>query len=222
VPLVERAPSGDPGAILDAYAKRGFNMIGYSLFNSGRPESEAGAVRQGQDVGADLVLIHSPIYTGSTTSSLQISRPISTTSNVSGTATVYGSRGPVTAYGSGTITTNGVATSYIPVTVHRSDYAAVYFVKQRYGLGVFTRDLNDTERQQLQTNKGAAVLLVVDATPAFDADILVGDVITSIDGVSITGTEVLGAYLQEHRGKTIAISILRGGRRIEKSVTLNS
>jgi PDZ domain len=221
-PIVDRARPGEPQVILDAYAKRGYVMIGNSSFNSGQPESEDSAVRQARDVGADLVLILNPSYTGTITSSIPITTPTSTTSYSTGTATAYGNRGTVTAYGSGTTTTYGKTTNYIPMTVHRSDYGAVYFVKQKFGLGAFSRDLNDSERQELQTNKGAVIRLVVDATPAFNADLLVGDIVTSIDGVLVANSEAFGDLLRERRGKYVTLSLLRRGQKIEKAIQLNS
>jgi len=124
------------------------------------------------------------------TSTATVTTPTTTTSYSTGTATAYGSRGPVTAYGSGTTTTYGSTTNYVPITVQRVDYGAVYFVKQRFGLGVFIRDLNDSERQDLQTNRGVAVRLVVDDTPAYNADILVGDVITATVKTAQPGGQV--------------------------------
>ena len=208
-PIVERSQLGEPQSILDAYAKRGYAMIGHSAFNSGRPESEDSAVRQGQEVGADLVLIFNPEYTGSVTSAIPITRPTTTTS--------YSSN----AYGTGTTTTYGSTTNYVPLTVHRSDYVAMFFIKQRFGLGVFGEDLSDAERQEFQSNKGAAVRVVVDGTPAFDADILVGDVITAVDGKSVSSYKALQDLLRERAGKLIAVSIVRRGQHIEKSVQLN-
>ena len=221
VPIVERSQPGNGQAILDAYAKRGYVMIGNSAFNSGMSESEDSAVRQGKEVGADLVLILNPRYTGSVTSSIPITTPTTTTSYSSGSATAYGAGGPVTAYGTGTTTAYGTTTNYVPLTVHRSDYGAVFFVKQRFSLGIFTRDLNDTERQELQSNKGASVRLVVDGTPAFEADILVGDVITAIDGKPVTSAKDIHGLLSERAGKLIVVSIARRGKQIEKPVQLN-
>jgi hypothetical protein len=221
VPIVERSQPGDGQTILDAYGKRGYVMIGQSMFNSGRRESDDAAVRQAQDVGADLVLILNPRYTGSVTSSVPITTPTTSTSYSTGSATAYGAGGAVTAYGSGTTTTYGSTTNYVPMTVHRSDYGAVFFVKQRFGLGVYMRDLNDSERQELQSNKGAAVRLVVDGTPAFDADLLIGDVITAIDGVSVSNAKAFSDLLLERRGRLVSISVIRRGQRIEKSVRLN-
>lgn len=220
VPIVERAERAD-AQTLDAYAKRGFVMIGSSSFNSGRAESEDAAVRQAQSVGADLVLILNPRYTGSITSSIPITTPTSSTSYTNGTATAYGPRGPVTAYGSGITTTYGSTTNYVPITVNRSDYGAAYFVKQRFALGVFFRDLNDAERQSMQTNKGAVIRLVVDGTPAFNADLLVGDIVTTIDSAAISNANELGDLLAQRKGRRISLVLMRGGRRIEKYVQLN-
>lgn len=220
-PIIERSQPGDGQAILDAYARRGYLMVGHAMFNSGGPESEYSAVRQAKDVGADLVLILNPKYTGSITYSIPITTPTTATSYSTGSATAYGSGGAVTAYGSGTTTTYGSTTDYVPVTVHRSDYGAIFFVKQRFGLGLFTRDLNDAERQEFQSNKGTAVRLVVDGTPAFDADILVGDVITTVDGVVVSSSKTFNELLRERAGKRISILIVRRGQRIDKSVQLN-
>ncbi len=220
-PIVERSQPGNSQLILDAYAKRGYVMVGHSTFNSGMPESEDSAVQLGREVGADLVLILNPKYTGSVISTIPITTPTTTKSYSSGSATAYGPGGPVTAYGTGTTTTYGSTTEYVPLTVHRTDYGAVFFVKQRFGLGIFTRDLSDDERQEFQSNKGATVRLVVDGTPAFDADILVGDVIMAVDGRNISSAKALSELLRESAGRLIALSIVRRGQRIEKSVQLN-
>lgn len=220
-PIVERSQPGNPDQILDAYAARGFVMIGHSMFNSGRTESEDSAIYQGQKVSADLVLLLNPRYTGSVTSSVPITTPTTTTSYSTGTATAYGSRGPVTAYGSGTTTTYGSQTTYVPMTVHRVDYGAIYFVKQRYGLGVYTRDLNDSERQLLQSNRGAAVRIVVNDTPAFNADILVGDIITALDGELISSAQSFAEISRRKRGGLVAVSLIRQGKRLEKSIRFN-
>ena len=221
IPIVERAQPSDAQTILDAYAKRGYAMIGNAMFNTGRPETEDSAIRQAQTVGADLVLILNPKYTGTITSNIPITTPTTTTSYSTGTATAYGAGGLVTAYGSGTTTTYGTTTNYIPIAINRSDYGAVFFVKQKLGLGLFTRDLNDSERQQLQTNKGAVVRVVVDETPAFNADLLVGDIIVAVDRISISGTKMFNDILRDRVGKPVSLSLIRRGQRIEKTVQLN-
>jgi membrane-associated protease RseP (regulator of RpoE activity) len=199
-PIVEHAEPGDSMTILDAYAKRGYIMIGSSMFTSGHPESEDSAVRQAQEVGADLVLILKPRYAGSMTSDI----PITT----------------LTRTPKGSIRATDDITTYVVHTIPLSDYGAVYFVKQRFELGVFSRDLNDAERQELQTNQGAVVRLVVDGSPAFNADLQIGDVVTAVDGVAIANAQAFNELLRERGGKQVALSIVRRGQRLEKAVQL--
>ncbi|HMI82806.1 MAG TPA: PDZ domain-containing protein [Polyangiaceae bacterium] len=220
-PTLERSAPGDAESMLANYKKRGYVMVGHSMFNSGTNESEASALKQGQAIGADLVLVINPQYRGSVTSNIPITTPTSTTSYTAGSATAYGPAGPVTAYGSASTTTYGNKTTYMPMTVHRSDYGAIYFVKQRFTLGAFVRDLNDGERQELQTNQGVVVLTIVDDTPAFRADILPGDVIAAIDGVTVPNQAGFGKMTSERKGKLVTITLVRRGDRVEKTVQFN-
>jgi hypothetical protein len=113
-PILERSAPGNAETILASYAKRGFGMIGHSIFNSGKSESESSALEQGKAVGADLVLVLNPQYTGSVTSNIPITIPTTTTSYTTGSATSYGSGGTATAYGNATTTSYGSHTTYIP------------------------------------------------------------------------------------------------------------
>jgi PDZ domain len=221
-PILERSASADATTILAAYAKRGYVVIGHSMFNSGKNESEASALKQGQAVGADLVLVFNPRYTGTVTSNIPVTTPTATTSYSTGSATAYGSGGTVSAYGNTTTTTYGSETTYIPVHVNRSDYGAVYFVKQRFNLGAFVRDLSDAERQDLQSNHGVVVLTIVDDTPAFRSDVLPGDVITAIDGAAVPNQAGFGKMTDERKGKLITITIVRQGQTLSKAVQLNN
>jgi hypothetical protein len=223
VPMLERTASNNVDAILATYAKRGYQLIGYSIFNSGANETEASALEQGKEVGADLVLVANPRYTGSTTSTIPIVVPTTTTSYTTGSATAFGNGGSVTAYGNARTTTNGSQTTYIPVTTHRLDYGAGYFVKRRPGLlGTLVRDLNDSERQALQTNQGVVVTVTVDDTPAFNADILPGDVILSIDGIAVPNRNGFSRMAPQMNGKLVSITLVRNSQRIEKRVQLNT
>src|SRR5207248_8766609 len=86
VPALDHT-SGQPNDVVAAYVRRGYALIGYSSFNTGHRESDDGALSQGTKVGADLVVVVDPKYTGSITSSVPITTPTSTTSYSTGTAT---------------------------------------------------------------------------------------------------------------------------------------
>jgi hypothetical protein len=220
-----RSPQVVPVARWDAtvasiYARRGYVLVGSSGFTSGRPESDQDAIRVAIEIGADLVVILSPEYQGTVTASIPVTTPMSTTSHTTGTATAYGSGGPVMAYGNSTTTTNGTSTAYVPMTVQRSSYAAGYFIKRHFIFGAFCRDLSDRERQQLQTNRGAYVITVVDNTPAYNSDILPGDVIVGANGQVPNGEAGLTELLSENRGRTVGITLIRAGKTLSKQVSL--
>lgn len=218
IPAVERAPSGNWGRLSAEYEKRGYLVIGESSFNSGESESDEHALTQGQAVGADLVLIFMPQHTGSVTSSVPITTPTTNTSYTTANASAYGPGGPVSAYGSATTTTYGSSTTYVPMTVNRSAYGAIYFVKGRFRIGAFVRSLNDLERQVLQTNQGVVVVTIVNDSPAYRADVLPGDMIIAMDGENVPNHEAFTRMANERKGRMIKLSLIRQGRAIEKSL----
>jgi hypothetical protein len=217
-PTIERSAFGDTEQILAGYAKRGYLIIGESSFNTGESVSDDDALEQGQAVGADLVLVFVPKYTGSVTSSVPLTTPTTNTSYTTANATAYGPGGPVSAYGNATTTTYGTSTTYIPVTVNRSDYGAVYFIKGRFKIGVLVRNLNDLERQMLQTNQGVVVTTIVDDSPAYRADILPGDTIIAMDGERVSNQEAFTRMASARTGRTINLSLIRQGHPIEKTL----
>ncbi|MEZ5509729.1 MAG: PDZ domain-containing protein [Gammaproteobacteria bacterium] len=204
------------------YMRLGYVQIGYSSFNSGRNETEQGAISQAIKVGADLVVIVNPQYTGSVTSQMPLTTPTTTTSYSSGSATAYGSGGTATVYGNATTTTYGSQTTYVPVTVNRYDYGAVYFIKRKFSFGAVFRDLNNEERNSLQTNSGVYITIVVNETPAFYSDILVGDIIVKIDGNPIHGSQAASDIFGTKQGQEIVLSIYRNGQILEKKVKLDT
>lgn len=222
IPIVERSAFGNSEQIVAGYSKRGYLVIGESSFNSGQSVSEEGAIKQGQEVGADLVLVFLPQYTGSVTSSVPITTPTTNTSYSTGSATAYGPGGPVTAYGNATTTTYGSNTTYVPVTVNRSDYGAIYFVKGRFRVGAFVRNLNDLERQLLQTNQGVVVVTIVDDSPAYKADVLPGDMIVAMDGERVSNQEGFTRMATARKGRSINLSLIRQGHPIEKSLQVGN
>jgi hypothetical protein len=195
--------------------------IGYSSFTSGHNASEEDAVKEGSAVGADLVVVMSPKYAGSVTTSIPITTPTSQTAYTTGTATVYGSNGgSATAYGNATTTTYGSRTTYIPMTINRQAFGAIYFVKRKYSFGASWRELTNDERQQIQSNSGLYITGIVDDSPAFNANVLVGDIILTINGRSIGSQEQAVKTFSALKGQTVELSIERGGHVMQKSVTL--
>lgn len=212
--------SDSPQAIIEAYVRQGYFPIGYSNFTSGWAAKSKNAVKQGKRVGADLVVVVNPTLTSSVTTAFPLTTPTTQTTYHTGQATAYGPGGTVNAYGSGTSTTYGSKTTYIPYTVNRYEYGAIYFVKRKFLLGVLGRSLNDTERQRLQSNSGLVVQTVPEGTPAFVNDILPGDILLRINGHPVAGEEAFSNLVEQFAGTRVELSIDRNGQQITKSVQL--
>lgn len=122
----------------------------------------------------------------------------------------------------GTGTTLATTTDYVPTTEHRADYAAVYFIKQAVVFGVRTADLTDKERQERQSNYGVKATMITDDSPAYNADILVGDILEALDNEKIKNSKHLNALLATRPGKKVEVTLSRNGKTITKSIQLNN
>jgi hypothetical protein len=218
-PQVAAVAHWDPNTAA-SFARQGYVMIGSSSFTSGHPEPDQDAIKLGTQIGADLIVILNPEYQGTVTTSVPITVPTTSTAYTNASATAYGAGGPAMAYGNSTTTTYGSSTTYVPMTVQRSAYAAGYFVKRHYKFGAIFRDLADSERQQYQTNRGAYVSTVIDGSPAYDADILPGDVILRINGQNLNGQAGLMEAIDANRGQTVDVTVVRQGQMVSKRVAV--
>jgi len=216
-PLLQRGSFPVDQAI-SAAARQGYLVIGYSSFN-GAHGSDSSALAEGKRVGADLVLVFDPRYTGTRSGAMPLVTPTSQTTYYNGTATAYGSGGSVTAYGSGTATTYGTRTTYIPFHVDRYDYLAVYLFKEHFHTGFLLRSLTDAQHQAIGSNAGGYVNGVVDGSPAYLANVLAGDIVTAVDGRPFLMSEdsATTAYLRAHYGEPMTFTIFRNGSYITKT-----
>jgi S1-C subfamily serine protease len=70
--------------------------------------------------------------------------------------------------------------------------------------------------------QGALVASLEDGGPAASAGIIVGDIITTVDGVAVSGPDTLRTVLADRPGKQVAVAILRGGAQQQIDVTIGS
>jgi hypothetical protein len=201
------------------YTRAGYVAIGYSSYN-GPTGREADALAQGKTVGADVIVVMSPRFTETVSSSIPVTTPTSETTYTNSNATVYGSGGTANVYGNSTSTTYGTSTTYIPVTTHRYNFEAVYLVKRKFTFGAQFAPLTDEERMKIQSNKGVRIQQVVNDTPAFEADILVGDIVLAVNGRGVSSTESLQQMLQNTAGQRLELAIIRNGEPLTKIVQI--
>ncbi len=97
--------------------------------------------------------------------------------------------------------------------------------KPKTFLGVTTQTMDaDIQKQySLGTDKGAIVVDVTVGSPAQNAGLQRGDIITNFDGVKITDNKQLGEQVRKHKsGDVVDMTLLRGSQSISTKVTLGS
>lgn len=203
-------------AVLRMY-ENGYALIGFSSF-VGPAADPDDAVEQAEKVGAALVAISSK-YRNTVSGSMPLTLPTTTTSHSSGTVTASGTGGSAFGTYSGTTTTYGTQTTYIPYSIDRYDQVALYFAPlQRRGAGVLTMDLSPQEHQQLGTNMGVRIAAVRKGSPAFLADILPGDIVLSIDDLGVYDNASGLAAIARAYGRDAEIKLVRKGQPLTKTV----
>lgn len=198
--------------------RRGFALIGQSSFNAGMNSIKESQLRkQAGNLGAEVVLVASS-YTNTVAGALPLSIPTTTTSTTTGTATAHGPGGTVTASGRGTTTTTGSSTVMIPYSVARGDFGALYFVRTRPRIGLYVLALDDSAKRRLGSNFGARVDIVVQDSPAFDADVLPGDILLQIGDVRVRSPEHFVEIAKAAPPGPIRFVIDRDGKSVTRTV----
>jgi membrane-associated protease RseP (regulator of RpoE activity) len=205
----------DPASDYLRLSEDGYSLLGYSSFNAG-PTNETGALDQAALLHAAVVLLYSK-YTGTVNGSFPLTLPDTKTS----TSTGYGTVGSTSFSGSATTTTYGTKTTYIPYSTPRSDYQATYWIKRKPPiLGIIPRELTPELRQEIGSNKGLLIYAVVKGSPAFEADVLDGDVLKSIGGVSTNDYDTFEKALADNQGKEVEVILIRAGVELHKTIKL--
>ena len=80
----------------------------------------------------------------------------------------------------------------------------------------FERRLNDEERRALGRNTGVVVTIVLNDSPAFQANVIPGDVIVGLNGANIVSIPDFQARVAAHvatkpAGSALAVKVLRSG-----------
>jgi len=180
--------------------------LGYSSFN-GPLGNRADLIQQAKDIGATHILLQEK-HLSTQTHASAIAVPTIETTNHSGSVDGY-------RY-SGTSTTTG--TNYIPYsyTVTRYLQDAAYFVKstKKSRIGVLVRDLTSRETREYERNTGAVVGVVLEDSPAFNANVLRGDLIIEIDGIPVKNGSHAKALFKAvpNNARKVTLKVLRRGK----------
>jgi len=176
-----------------ALTEDGYILIGYSSFNATIADPRD-AISHARRIGAAIVLLesrHASTERGATSYALQ---------NLPGGYTIH----------------------HVPYSIDRYDFGATFWAKAKSTiLGIAATDLSADDRIGLSRNRGAVVDVVIKRSPAFDADIMRGDVITKFNGELLTDASELSEMTRRHAGKEVVLEIFRDGRPQEVKLRLN-
>ncbi len=166
----------------------GHAQIGYSSFSATGGTGEDLLVAHAKKVRAAKVIKYQQ-YQSTEQGVTALTLPDTQSTHHRGSISAYGSDG-ASAYGnySGTSTTYGTTTTYIPYSRPRNEYLATFWVKMKSPvLGIRFRDPSTDEQTRAGTTRGAVIVAVVRGSPAHKADLVPGDLIHKTNEKEILG-----------------------------------
>ena len=106
-------------------------------------------------------------------------------------------------------------------TSQNFEYAVVYFTKsKKNSLGIFVKDFTDDLKKQHSRNNGVYVVCIVDNSLAYHANIIVGDIINSVNGHMINNSSEF-KKINLNNGIN-EFEIIRDGKKIIKKINYSN
>lgn len=248
LPELRRSTTPAPVAVLrmsdsidaDAAAlyQQGYVMVGYLGVSAEIVPKELVLVR-GQEQQAALILMASELESVQTemrevtvrsagsssfgTTSIRESALASGHMHGSGAApTSWSAMGSASQFGTHFSFTPGRASStFVPFSRRTFKTQATFWRKRQPNeLGAYLEPLPSPLRGELKRNTGAFVVSVDDDSPAFFANLLVGDVITEFEGVPVRRAQDALNAVATRQCRTCTVKVLREGSAQEIGLTL--
>ena len=221
-PVIPEVIEGtNPASDLPSQEADGYMPIGYADFSAAPGfVPRDGAIKEGEAIGADRVLVYSR-YQGTVNTAIPITTPTQQTTFYNSTATAYGSNGGyATASGTGAATTYGSQTQFLPMSIPRYEFLAVYLVKAKVWFGALYRAVTPQQAQEAGTVDAVQLMVVVHGSPAAGAGLLPGDIVTKIDNAPISGATDFRAKLRADAGRSVSLTVVRNGETLQKEISL--
>lgn len=216
-PQLVRGTDGEKD--IERMLENGYLCLGVSSFNS-EGVDENKALEHAKKIHAEKVIVYSR-YSHTISGVRPLTLPDTQTSTAYHSGNIYGYGGSAHYSGTSYSTTHGTKTTYIPYSKRRYDYHASFWGKWKPRLGVHFDDLTDELRKELGTNKGIYVRVVAKNSPAYNNDLLKGDVIRRVNAVSVIDKAHFAHLLEENTGQKIELEIYRDGQTTVKQIQLN-
>lgn len=195
-------------------AEDGYLLVGEVFMNLGGPHISAAPKKHCGNIGAERVL-YSATLISSTANSMTIMTP-----QTSYSKTTY--QGQLGNYvGSSSTAFTQQVPKHINWRTNTYGIRVTYWVKGKPPIfGAYYSELTDDVIYVSETNSGAYVHTVVDDSPAFKNNIIIGDVITKVDDTVIVTPENLTNELYKKAGNEVVIQLIRKGKPKTISLTL--
>ncbi len=127
------------------------------------------------------------------------------------------------SYSSNSATIEGIGFA-IPITEAKEiidDLITYGYVTGRPQLGITCQDVSETVSQAYNIPVGSYIISVTEGGAADKAGLQIQDVIIAIDGNTITTTEELNDYKNEHAaGEQVVLTVVRSGQTLDIPITL--
>ncbi|KQX20850.1 MULTISPECIES: hypothetical protein [unclassified Sphingomonas] len=209
-------PAGDPESIVNYMWERGFVPIGSSAFSGPMGKREV-ALKFGKEIGASHI-VYLAQYEQTKTGMKPVILPNMSATTASASGVVSGRGGLVSSILSGSASTFGFSSTLTPWSVDLYEQTLLFFAPVKPGgTGMMLEPLPEELRRKLGTNRAQAVRALRIGYPAYEADIMVGDIIVEVDSQPASVDRLIAAQgrIGEHKYK-----IRRGDDVIEKSLTI--
>lgn len=178
--------------------------VGYSSWDDEATDIQDDLIKKAKEINSCLVLVYRK-QTGSEMEEMPVSTYMPSPFFGGG---YYGGYGGYGGY-----------TSYEPYTVLLYQYEIFFLTKMdRFYTGLYVADLDNNARKMIQSNKGVIVTLVVNGTPAYNADIIPGDIITKVGTSNITNYESFNQLIKFYQGQDTIFYINRSNKQITKTI----
>lgn len=86
---------------------------------------------------------------------------------------------------------------------------------------VYYKNLTAELRREVESNKGVYIFAVVKNSPAFNADLLTGDILRKINNIEVIDEIQFAELVFNNRGQQIDLEIFRNGKTLVKQIQLN-
>lgn len=204
--------------------ENGYILLGRSKFRSS-PVNENEALAEARKIGAEVVMVKHA-YVKSVTRSVPVTQyvPGQVIQTIDQTVVQNGDKPAKIIDHTSTSVSNGeFQMSYMEESTDFYDYSATYWAKARpFAFGVHVKELDQQTKVELGTNKGVLVRVVVKGTPAYDADLLGGDVLRSLNNEEITDPDQFFALVKKYEGQKVSVAVYRSGQNLTKEVFIKT